>query len=871
MKETHYDPKQVENRCYRLWEEKECFRARPRSRKKPYTIVIPPPNVTGALHMGHALNNTIQDILIRFKRMRGFDALWLPGTDHAGIATQNVVERALEKEGTSREEMGREAFVERCWAWVEKYGGRIIEQLKRLGASCDWSRQRFTFDEGLSRAVAIVFVRLHEKGLIYRGKRIIHWCPRCRTALSDAESQKKEMEGRLYWLRYPLKDSDGFVQVATTRPETMLGDTAIAVHPSDERYKDLIGKTAILPVLGREIPIVADEAVTADFGSGAVKVTPAHDPLDFEIGNRHDLDRIRVIDDRGVMNENAGKYAGQDRFECRKNILEELNRSGNYLRDEEHLHKVPRCQRCETVIEPTLSLQWFVKMEPLGKPAVEAVQDGRVRFHPERYAKEYFDWLEKYKDWCISRQLWWGHRIPVYTCPCGEVMVSVDPPKRCPKCKGGDLEQDEDVLDTWFSSALWPFSTLGWPKKTGDLKRYYPTDVLSTARDIIYFWVARMITQGLEFMEEVPFSSVLIHGTIQDKHGVRMSKSKGNGIDPIEMIDQFGADAVRFSLVQLTSEGQDIRLAPSRFEGGKKFANKIWNASRFVLDQVGEPGPKRASRKLQEEDRWILSRLNTVAEKVTGSVDSFRFHDAAHVLYQFFWHEFCDWYVEIVKARLKEGSKADQRVARWVLVHVLDQTLRLLHPFMPFITEEIWQRLKDHLPKGGRPEALAVASYPESDRERVDPPTEERMERIFGIVAGIRNVRAEVGIPRGQPLEVVASVSDETVQKEVQAGGDLLRRLACLKDLRVEVGAERPENAVTKLVDGMQISVPLEGLGERGEAWKSKQAAERERTRSQLRSVEKKLANPNFLQKAPPDVVSRLREHRDRLDRDLNS
>ncbi|MCZ6602720.1 MAG: valine--tRNA ligase, partial [Planctomycetota bacterium] len=744
------------------------------------------------------------------------------------------------------------------------------EQLQRLGASCDWSRTRFTLDEGLSRAVATVFVHLYEKGLIYRGERIVNWCPRCNTALSDLEAEGREIPGKLYWLRYLLKDSDKFITVVTTRPETMLGDTAVAVHPGDERYKELVGRTVILPILGREIPIVADEGVKSEVGSGAVKVTPAHDPLDFEIGERHGLSRVKVMDDRGVMNENAGKFAGQDRFECRKNVLQELNRTGNFLREEDHLHTVPHCQRCDTVIEPTVSRQWFVKMEPLARPALKSVRDGRVRFHPERFSKTYFDWLEQFRDWCISRQLWWGHRIPVYNCACGEVIVRVQPPKKCPRCKGTDLKQDQDVLDTWFSSALWPFSTLGWPKKTADLKRYYPTDTLSTARDIIYFWVARMIIQGLEFMDDVPFSSVLIHGTIQDEHGVRMSKSKGNGIDPIEMIDKFGADAVRFSLIQLTSEGQDIRLSASRFDGGKKLANKLWNASRFVLDQIGEPTATRASRPRREEDRWILSRLNSVTDRVETSLNAFRFHESTHLLYQFFWHEFCDWYVEIVKTRLREGPAADQRTARWVLVHVLDRTLRLLHPVMPFITEEIWQRLKGHLPKSERAVALAVASFPKPDRKLVDTSIERRMERVFGIVACIRNVRAEVGIPQGQSLEVVASVSTEAARKEVQEGADLLRRLARVHDLSVGVEMERPKNAVSKLVDGIHIAVPLKGLGEAGEAWKARQVAERAKLQVQLQSMEKKLSNPQFLRKAPSEVVDRLREHRDQLARSLS-
>ncbi|MFY9415827.1 MAG: valine--tRNA ligase, partial [bacterium] len=718
---TVYNPRVVEDKWYQYWMEGDYFRPTIDPEQEPFTIVIPPPNVTGALHMGHALDNTIQDVLIRWKRMTGVPTLWLPGTDHAGIATQARVVESLAQEGLTPQDLGREKFLERTWQWKEQYGGRIIEQLKRLGASCDWSRERFTMDEGCSRAVREVFVSLFEKGLIYRGDYIVNWCPQCGTAISDIEVEHEEEEGKLWHFRYPLIDGEGYVTVATTRPETILGDTAVAVHPEDERYRDLVGKKLVLPGVGRQIPIVADPYVDPEFGSGAVKVTPAHDPNDFLIGLRHGLEQVVVMAPDGTMNENAGKYQGMDRLECREALVADFDREGYLVKVEDHLHAVGHCSRCDTTIEPLLSKQWFVRMKPLAEPALEAVRQGQIRFVPERFTKIYCDWLENIRDWCISRQLWWGHRIPVWYCQdCDEIIASREDLNQCPHC-GGEVEQDPDVLDTWFSSALWPFSTLGWPDDTEDLNYFYPTSVLVTGRDIIFFWVARMIFMGLEFMQEEPFREVLIHGLVLDSQGRKMSKSLGNGIDPLEVIEEYGADTLRFMLMTSTTPGNDMRFYWERVENCRNFANKIWNASRFALMNLTDFQPEGIEEDqlaYSMADRWILSRLNRTIARVTEELEEYQLGEAATTLYEFIWGEFCDWYIEMIKPRLyaKEDGEG-RRTSQYVLWKVLETTLRLLHPFMPFITEEIWQ----HLPHGGP--SICVAPWPEAGD--TDPAVEE--------------------------------------------------------------------------------------------------------------------------------------------------
>ncbi|MGB4483327.1 MAG: valine--tRNA ligase, partial [bacterium] len=737
---TVYNPRVVEDKWYQYWMEGDYFRPTIDPEQEPFTIVIPPPNVTGALHMGHALDNTIQDVLIRWKRMTGVPTLWLPGTDHAGIATQARVVESLAQEGLTPQDLGREKFLERTWQWKEQYGGRIIEQLKRLGASCDWSRERFTMDEGCSRAVREVFVSLFEKGLIYRGDYIVNWCPQCGTAISDIEVEHEEEEGKLWHFRYPLIDGEGYVTVATTRPETILGDTAVAVHPEDERYRDLVGKRLVLPGVGRQIPIVADPYVDPEFGSGAVKVTPAHDPNDFLIGLRHGLEQVVVMAPDGTMNENAGKYQGMDRLECREALVADFDREGYLVKVEDHLHAVGHCSRCDTTIEPLLSKQWFVRMKPLAEPALEAVRQGQIRFVPERFTKIYCDWLENIRDWCISRQLWWGHRIPVWYCQdCDEIIASREDLNQCPHC-GGEVEQDPDVLDTWFSSALWPFSTLGWPDDTEDLNYFYPTSVLVTGRDIIFFWVARMIFMGLEFMQEEPFREVLIHGLVLDSQGRKMSKSLGNGIDPLEVIEEYGADTLRFMLMTSTTPGNDMRFYWERVENCRNFANKIWNASRFALMNLTDFQPEGIEEDqlaYSMADRWILSRLNRTIARVTEELEEYQLGEAATTLYEFIWGEFCDWYIEMIKPRLyaKEDGEG-RRTSQYVLWKVLETTLRLLHPFMPFITEEIWQ----HLPHGGP--SICVAPWPEAGD--TDPAVEEEMERIMAVIRGVRNIRAEM-------------------------------------------------------------------------------------------------------------------------------
>lgn len=845
--EKTYDPSQFEDRIYKTWEENGYFKADANSDKEPFSIVIPPPNVTGQLHMGHALDETMQDILVRYKRMAGYEALWVPGTDHAGIATQIKVEEELRvKEGLTRYDLGRDAFLERVWDWKHKFGSRITEQLRKIGCSCDWSRERFTMDEGCSEAVKEVFVNLYEKGLIYKGNRIINWCPSCTTALSDAEVEYEEHDGHFWHIRYQVKDSDEYVIIATTRPETLLGDTAVAVHPDDERYAHLVGKTLILPLVGREIPIVADEYVEKEFGTGAVKITPAHDPNDFEVGKRHDLPIIRVMNDDATINEYGGKYQGMDRYEARKAIIADLEAGGFLLKIEDHKHNVGQCYRCGTVVEPLTSDQWFVKMKPLAEEAIRVVKEKEVQFVPDRFSKIYMNWMENVFDWCISRQLWWGHRIPAYYCTeCGEMVVSKEDVAVCPKC-GGAMKQDEDVLDTWFSSALWPFSTMGWPEKTAELEKFYPTSVLVTAYDIIFFWVARMIFSGMEHMKEIPFRHVFIHGLVRDSQGRKMSKSLGNGIDPLEIIDQYGADALRFTLATGNSPGNDMRFYTERVEASRNFANKLWNAARFVLmniDHETDELPEEAH--LCMEDKWILTRLNTVIREVSENLDHFEMGVAVQKLYDFIWDEFCDWYIELVKPRLYDAQGESTTAAKKVLAYVLSRTLELLHPFMPFITEEIWQ----HLPHNG--ETIVRAPWP---KETASYPREsEEMVLIQQAIKAVRNARAEKNVPPSKKAKLFIVTRDTDVFSK---GTLFFEKMASASEVVItEDGSVIPQNAVKAVVESAQIAIPLDELVNREEEI-ARLTKEKERLQQEIRRVEGKLSNEGFLKKAPEKVVA---------------
>ena len=879
-----YDPAETEEKIYRFWEENKHFHTEPERPGEAYTIVIPPPNVTGALHMGHALNNALQDILVRWRRMQGHNTLWVPGTDHAGIATQNVVEQQLAEEGLHRRDLGREEFVGRVWKWKEQYGHRIIGQLKRLGCSCDWDRERFTLDQGLSRAVTKTFIELHERGLIYRGKYIINWCPRCRTALSDDEVEHQEHDGHLWHIRYGFKDDpQRYITVATTRPETMLGDTAVAVHPADTRYAGLVGKTLLLPVLGREIPIVADEWVDPEFGTGAVKVTPAHDPNDFEIRARHDLPSVVVIDEDARMTLEAGeKYEGMDRFECREALVEDLRELDQLERIEPHAHSVGHCYRCHTVIEPYLSDQWFVRMRPLAERAMAAARDGRLSFHPERWKAFYLSWLENVRDWCISRQIWWGHRLPVYYCNCcEETTVAAERPEKCSHCGSADLRQDEDVLDTWFSSALWPFSTLGWPEQTADLKRYYPTSTLVTDRGIIYFWVARMVMMGLEFMKEVPFSHVLIHGTILDELGRKMSKSLGNGIDPIDMIEAYGADAVRFSLIMLTTEGQDVKLSPTRFEMGRNFANKVWNASRFTLmnladSRLDELDTQALAGARTFEDRWILSRLSATVSAVTEYLSAFRCNEAAQAIYEFFWHELCDWYLEAVKSRLQDNADAGGRAAAAeTLAHVLDASLRLLHPFAPYLTEEIWQGLKGVASEVGLAAAermaagaLIVSDWPAADEALRDERLEQEMSFLQDLTRAVRHLRRQKGIQDRKPVRVCVSCPDEQTDAVVGGHVDLLRRMAVLEQIEHGVEISKPPHSTTSVVGTTEVFLQLEGLIDLDEE-RRRLEKQRQEVSDRIKKIDAQLHNPDFLANAPEQVVQKRMDRAAQLREEL--
>jgi len=861
-----YEPGEVEERIYKFWEEGGYFHAEPHGPssadpnpdKIPYTIVIPPPNITGQLHMGHALDNTLQDILIRWRRMQGYEALWLPGTDHASIATEAKIVEAMAKEGLKKEDLGREGFLKRAWAWKEQYGNRIISQLKKLGSSCDWERERFTMDEGCSRAVREVFVRLYEKGLIYRGERIINWCTTCHTSISDAEVEFEEKDAFFYHLRYPLADGSGYLELATTRPETMLGDTAVAVHPEDERYKSLVGKNVILPIVNKEIPIIADTYVEMDFGTGVVKITPAHDPNDFEVGLRHDLPIVTVIDDKGYMNELAGKYKGMTVSECRKAIVKDLEEQGYLVKTEPIKHNVGSCYRCGTVIEPLLSMQWFVRMKPLAGPAIEAVKNGETRFVPERFEKVYFHWLENIKDWCISRQLWWGHRIPAWYCEdCGETIVSREDPDKCPKCGSTKLHQDEDTLDTWFSSALWPFSTMGWPDKTPELEYFYPTNTLVTGYDIIFFWVVRMMFSGIEHMGKVPFRTVFIHGLVRDALGRKMSKSLGNGIDPLEIIDKYGADALRFTLATGNSPGNDMRFTDEKVEASRNFANKIWNASRFILMNIGDNKVELSlPEQLELEDKWILSKFNSLAAEVTENLEKFELGIAVQKLYDFIWDNFCDWYIELCKPRL-QSENADG--ARRVLVHVMTGILKLLHPFMPFITEEIWQKL----PHEG--ETLMRSQWPVYQEHLSFPAEEKEMERVMEAIRAIRNRRAEMNVPPSKKAPVFIETA---FAQTFKLGTVFIQRLAWAST--VEVGEDFDiQGAVTIVTADATIKIPLSELVDK-EAERARLNREKENVKKQLDGFLARLNNPGFVSKAPADVVQSVRENADRLQEKLS-
>jgi valyl-tRNA synthetase len=856
--EKSFDPKSFEARWSAFWQEKEFFKSDPDSGKPSFTVVIPPPNITGRLHVGHGLNNTLIDVIVRWRRMSGYDALYLPGTDHASIGTHVMIERALEKEGLTREELGREEFLKRAWAWNEKFGGAIREQLKRLGASCDWSRERFTLDEGLSRAVREVFVRLHEEGLIYRKEYMVNWCPRCRTAVSDLEVVHKESAGSMWTVKYELVGG-GEIRVATTRPETILGDVAVAVHPDDERYRELIGREAILPVIGRHIKILADSFVDPEFGTGAVKITPAHDPADFEVGERHGLAPIKVINEIAGMTEAAGEYAGLDRFVCRKKILERLKEEGALIITKDHVSQVGHCDRCDTIVEPSISLQWFVEIKPLADPALAAVEDGRIKIVPEMWKKTYREWMLNIHDWCISRQLWWGHQIPAWYCSaCDHITVAREDPTQCSGCGGGELRQDPDILDTWFSSGLWAFSTLGWPEKTKDLKAYYPTNLLVTGYDIIFFWIARMIMMGMKFMDDIPFSTVYFTGLVRDAHGNKMSKTKGNAVDVLEAIDTYGADPLRFTFCALAVPGSDIPLAEERILGYRSFCNKIWNAVRFAKQHLPESGPLPqlpAKDRMSLADKWILSSLDRVSEDVGKALERFRFDDAANRLYQFTWHEFCDWYLESAKPSL---NGPEPQASQAVLANVLDKVLKLLHPIIPFVTEEMWSLL----PHDG--ESLTVASFPVPSPGMRDDLAEEQMQYMIESVTNLRNARAAAGLPPSSKVSCTIVADEQTQNRLVNPTSDYIRLLARLESL--EILDARPDSKTPAGVVGgteILISAPTQKAAKAG---RDRLEKELEKVVRDLDPWTRKLANENFVSRAKPEVVEKAR----RIHRELS-
>ena len=856
-----YDPREVEGRIYAQWEENKCFAGVRDAKKKPYTIVMPPPNVTGQLHMGHAMDCTLQDILIRFKRMQGYAALWVPGTDHAGIATQIKVEEELRvKEGLTRYDLGREKFLERVWDWKNTYGNRIVAQQKKMGASCDWDRARFTMDEGCSKAVRETFCELYEKGLIYKGSRIINWCPNCVTALSDAEVEYVDKPGKLWHIKYPIAGEEGrYVIVATTRPETMLGDSGVAVNPNDERYQDIVGKTCILPLMDREIPIVADEYVEMDFGTGCVKMTPAHDPNDFEVGLRHNLESIRVLDDYGKINELGGKYQGMDRYEARKAIIADLEALGLLEKIEDHQHNVGTCYRCHNDVEPIISAQWFVKMKPLAEEAIRVVEEGETKFVPDRFSKTYLNWMENVHDWCISRQLWWGHQIPVWYCDdCGHMTVSRTDATKCEKCGSAHIQRDPDVLDTWFSSALWPFSTLGWPENTEDLDYFYPTDVLVTGYDIIFFWVARMIFSGCEQMKKIPFHTVLIHGLVRDDKGRKMSKSLGNGIDPLEMAEQYGADALRFNLITGNSPGNDMRFYTERCEAMRNFANKIWNASRFLMMNLTIQ-ENALPEKLELEDKWILSKLNTVIAEVTENMDHYELGVAAQKIYDFIWDTYCDWYIEMTKSRLQGEDEAAKVQAQQVLCYVLTDILKLLHPFMPFLTEEIWQALPHEA--NCEKNFLMLQQWPEYRADLAFPQEEKAVEMLMDAVKAVRARRSEMNVPPSKKAHLTIATAEGDI---FTAGIPFLKRLGYASDVSVVAQKEETKGEVTVVTHVAKISMPLAELVDL-EKEKARIAKELKKNRGELEKLEKKLSNPGFLAKAPENVVAAEKERAEKL------
>ena len=873
-----YNPKVVEEKWYRFWLEKDYFKAKNQfNKEKNYSIVIPPPNVTGSLHIGHALNNTLQDILIRWKKMQGYNTLWLPGTDHAGIATQNVVEREIAKDGKNRYDLGREEFLERVWQWKEKYGNNIINQLKKLGFSCDWSRLRFTLDEGLSKAVRRVFVQLYREGLIYRENYVINWCPRCQTALADIEVDSVEEDSNLYYIDYPIKDSEEVISVATVRPETMLGDTAVAVHPDDKRYKKYIGKTAILPLVGRELPIIADNYVDPEFGTGAVKITPAHDLNDFELGKRHKLQIINLLNDDGTMNEQAGEYKGLSVLECREKVIKELKEKGYLKKIEDYQHSIGHCYRCGTIIEPYLSKQWFVKMKELALPAISAVEEGKIEFIPSRWDKVYYEWMRNIKDWCISRQLWWGHRIPVWYCQdCLELNVEENKPSFCKKCGSHNLVQDPDVLDTWFSSALWPFSTLGWPEETDDLKCFYPTSVLVTGFDIIFFWVARMIMMGLKFCGEVPFKKVYINPLIRDAEGKKMSKSKGNVIDPLTIVEEYGSDALRFTLASLTIQGNYICLSEERIKGFRNFTNKIWNVSRFSMMNLKDFSIDKIEKdklKMTLSDKWIISRLNRAIKKTNDYLNEFKFGEAAKNIYEFSWNEFCDWYIEFIKSRLyQEEDKISKETAQYILWVTLENTLKLLHPFMPFITEEIWQKI----PHKG--ESIIISSWPQYNIESVDKDAEEKMSKIMDIIRTIRNIKSDMNIPYSKKIDLYLNIAqDNNLLKLIKDNTYYIESLVKIESLNIGTNITKPPYSATGILEGIEIFIPLKDIINIPEEI-TRLEKKLFKVKKELDVVCRKLNNQDFLSKAPVEVIEKeevkadeLKDIKERLENHLKT
>ena len=852
--EGKFEPQTFEEKIYKNWNEKGYFKPSDDKTKKPYTIVIPPPNITGKLHMGHALDETLQDILIRYKRMQGFNTLWVPGTDHASIATEAKIVEKLKAEGITKEDLGRDGFLKRAWEWKEEYGGTILNQLKKLGCSCDWSRERFTMDEGLSNAVTEVFIDLYNKGLIYKGKRMINWCPYCNTSISDAEVEYEEEPTHLWHVKYPVKGEEGkFVIVATTRPETMLGDTGIAVHPDDERYKDLVGKTVILPIMNKEIPIIADDFVEKEFGTGAVKLTPAHDPNDYQAALKHNLEIIPVFDEEFKMNNLVPEYKGMDMYEAREKIVERLQKEGYLVKIEDYNHSVGKCYRCHHTIEPHISEQWFVKMEPLAKPAIEAVRTGKVEFVPERFDKIYYNWMENIQDWCISRQLWWGHRIPAYYCQeCGEVIVSKEEPHKCTKCGSTNLKQDEDTLDTWFSSALWPFSTLGWPEQTEDYKYFYPTSTLVTGYDIIFFWVARMIFSALEHTGQVPFDKVFIHGIVRDSLGRKMSKRLGNGIDPLEIIAKYGTDALRFSLVLGISPGNDIRYMPEKLESASNFANKLWNASKFVLSNMPEDGSKLAEDKLPAnlcyEDKWILSKLNKLVKEVTNNLENFELGIATQKVYDFIWNEFCDWYIEMVKSRLYDENCTTKFAAQYTLNKVLKDSLKLLHPVMPFVTEKIYMQLYHN------DESIMISKWPEYTESLSFEKEEEQIEKLKTIIVGIRNLRTNLNVHPSKKSKLIFVT--KTANDMLKESSAMIQKLGFANEIDIQENKENiPQNAMSVLADGIEVYIPFEELVDL-EAEKQRLQGEREKLLSEVARGEKMLSNPGFVNKAPEAKIN---------------